>query len=220
MSEFIECHESNFRQVRFLQEFLSGHNGFICGGCFKNLFTGERAKDLDVFFRNEQDFLDAVIEFDGNDSEYIPFYKNKKVKAFKHRKSGVVVELIRKIFGSPQEILEQFDFTIAKFAYFRKEVEDEPSGTQEEITLFDNESLTHYEYCCLYHEKFFEHLTLKRLVVDDKLPFPASTFERIIKYAKYGFFPCKETKVRIIEGIRGLPEGQASISESLYDGVD
>ena len=50
----------------------------------------------------------------------------------------------------------------------------------------------------MYDDKFFEHLHLKRLVIDDKIPFPMSTFERMLRYAKYGYFPCKETKLKII----------------------
>ena len=60
---------------------------------------------------------------------------------------------------------------------------------------------------------------MKRLVVDEKLPYPVSTFERMLRYAKYGYFPCKDTKMRIIYGIREV-EDVKGLSESLYDGLD
>lgn len=72
----------------------------------------------------------------------------------------------------------------------------------------------------MYDDKFFEHLHIKRLVIDNEIPFPMSTFDRMFKYAKYGYFPCKETKKKIIDSIRKLPDGQVKISESLYDGMD
>ncbi|HEM4745463.1 TPA: hypothetical protein U1397_000160 [Streptococcus suis] len=48
----------NYRQLWWLDKFLIGHKGFIAGGCFKNIFNNERVKDLDIFFENENDFLE------------------------------------------------------------------------------------------------------------------------------------------------------------------
>lgn len=135
------------------------------------------------------------------------------------------MELCRKIFGKPEDILNQFDFTIVKFAYYKEEVEDE-TGAVVEYDLFEIEPTeskrpkTHIEYRVMYDNKFFEHLYMKRLVVDNEMPFPMSTFDRMFKYAKYGYFPCKETKMKVIDSIRQLPEEQVKISESLYDGMD
>ena len=61
---------------------------------------------------------------------------------------------------------------------------------------------------------------MKRLVTDDKIPYPMSTFERMLRYAKYGYFPCRETKMKIIEAIRELDEREVELSENLYDGID
>lgn len=47
-----------------------------------------------------------------------------------------------------------------------------------------------------------------------------STFERIIKYSKYGYYPCRETKLKLIKHIRELPESAVELSNSLYDGID
>lgn len=40
----------NYRQLWWLDKLLIGHKGYIAGGCFKNIFNNERAKDIDVFF--------------------------------------------------------------------------------------------------------------------------------------------------------------------------
>ena len=79
---------------------------------------------------------------------------------------------------------------------------------------------THIEYKILVHDKFFEHLHMKRLVTDDQIPFPMSTLERAFRYAKYGYFPCKETKMKMARAIHELSEEQLEVSESLYDGMD
>lgn len=214
----IEKDRNDFYMLNWLDTYMQGHKGFIAGGCFKNIFNNEKIKDLDIFFNNKIDYENAVMYFDsmtenyeGVDKskvEYILYYQNPKVTAYKNLRTGICVELCKAIFGTAKEILNQFDFSITKFAYFKKEITDE----------FESES--HIEYYIAYEEKFFEHLHLKRLVIDDKIPFPISTFERMIRYIGYGYKPCKETKMKIIKAIHDTAEKQIEISESLYDGMD
>lgn len=232
----------NYWMLNWLDDFMMGHKGFICGGCFKNIFNKEKVKDLDIFFESESDFVDAVYYFDRQTAGYIDYcesdvgldedkaeyrflYENDNVKAYVHKKTGVRIELCCKIFGTAEDILNQFDFTITKFAYYKEEVEDETDAEVE--ALFDDffeedEEIikTHTEYKVLVHDKFFEHLHMKRLVTDDKIPFPMSTLERAFRYAKYGYFPCKETKMKMARAIKELSDKQLEVSESLYDGMD
>lgn len=144
--------------------------------------------------------------------QYRFYYENEKVKAYKKLGSNpIVVELIKKTFGTPEEILNAFDFTITKFAYYKeRKVEYAIDGDLDYIGT---------EYKVLCDNRFFEHLHQKRLVVDNQLLFPISSLERSYRYAKYGYFPCKETKVRLVEGIRQT-ETLEGISNSLYDGLD
>lgn len=236
----VERDRNNFWMLNWLDQYMTGHKGFIAGGCFKNIFRKERVKDLDIFFENQADYDDAVQYFDSmtpgyegddkRDEEYIFYYENDKVKAYKNIKSGIRVELCRALFGTAKEVISQFDFTIAKFAYYKAEVEDE-SGAEidpfaadgmEELAEYHTEKKpdTHIEYRIVCDENFFEHLHLHRLVTDDKIPFPMSTFERMIRYISYGYKPCKETKVKIALAIHGLSEQEISVGESLYDGMD
>ena len=229
----------NYLMLNWLDQFMIGHKGFICGGCFKNVFNKEKVKDLDIFFQTRADYEEAVGYYDNktagyriddvdntlseDEAEYKFLYENKNVKAYVHKKSGIRIELCCKIFGTAEEILNQFDFTITKFAYYKEEVEDETGA--ELKNPFDDEIIemqkdTHIEYKVLVHDKFFEHLHMKRLVVDDKIPFPMSTLERAFRYVKYGYFPCKETKMKLVKAIHELSEEQLEVSESLYDGMD
>lgn len=213
----VEKDLNNYFQLNWLTEFMIGHKGFICGGCFKNIFNGEKVKDIDVFFKNQTEYAEAVLYFDSMTSEYKGadkrpetyrfHYENSKVKAYRHIESGTVIELCRSIYGTPEEIISNFDFTITKFAIYKEEVVDE-----------DDEM--HIETKIVCDDCFFEHLHLKRLVVDEKMLFPASTFERTLRYAKYGYFPCKETKMKIIKGLQSLGDSEIELSRSLYDGMD
>lgn len=193
-------------QLQVLVPYLLGHNGFIAGGCFKNILNGEKPKDIDIFFKSETDFTAADILFKDN-KKYKPYYSNNKVETYKNKTTGIVVELIKWKFGTPEKIISDFDFTITKMALFT-DVEGAPDG--EGIVLRSK---------IIHHDKFFEHLHFKRLVADDKFLFPVSSFECIIKYSKYGYYPCRETKIKLLKAIRQM-DGEFDVANSLYDGVD
>lgn len=169
--------------LNWLDKFMEGHKGFICGGCFKNIFNQEKVKDLDIFFQNEGDREEAVDYFDSmtagytdgtmedtvseDEAEYRFLYENDNVKAYVHKETGIRLELISKIYGTAEQIISQFDFSITKFAYYKAEIEDETGAEMEELPFDDgNKVETHIEYRVIYDDKFFEHLHLKRL---DKL---------------------------------------------------
>lgn len=237
MSVLIKESRDNYWMLNWLDKFMEGHKGFICGGCFKNIFNNEKVKDLDIFFRSESDFEEARNYFDSmtagytdgtmedivseDEAEYRFLYENDNVKAYVHKETGIRLELISKIYGTAEQIISQFDFSITKFAYYKAEVEDE-TGAEVEEKPFENDSKaeTHIEYRVIYDDKFFEHLHLKRLVIDDKIPFPMSTFERMLRYAKYGYFPCRETKLKLIRALNELDSREIEVSESLYEGLD
>lgn len=229
----VKADRDNFWILNWMDEFMIGHKGFICGGCFKNVFNKEKIKDIDLFFQNESDFYDAVGYFDSmtpgydkydkREEEYTFYYENSNVKAYKHTRTGIVIELCCKIYGTAEQILQHFDFTIVKFAYYKEEVLDELPFPNE--FPFDEEEesktpSTHIEYKILMDNKFFEHLHMKRLVIDNKISYPMSTLERMFRYAKYGYYPCRETKMKIVKAIRELSEEKVKLSESLYEGVD
>lgn len=201
----------------WLDAFMVGHKGFIAGGCFKNIFNKEKVKDVDVFFENEMDFQNAKNYYENNEDWYL-YYENQKVVSYKrYKKPEVAIELIRSTFGTPEEILNQFDFSITKFAYFKTEEEKETIGS-DPFSETTTEAVTTYKV--MFDENFFKHLQLKRLVVEPDLLFPVSTFERMLRYAKYGYFPCKESKSRIIHNLRTKSIEGDDISASLYDGLD
>ena len=121
-------------------------------------------------------------------NEYKFVYENDKCICYRHIPTGIKIELINSIFGEPVDILKQFDFTISKYAYYNKKITDS----------FEDDNEVKYELTCIYHQNFFEHLTQKKLVIDDKIPFPVSTFERVLRYTSYGYSLCKESRKKLI----------------------
>jgi hypothetical protein len=212
MGEFVQREIENFYNLKWLDAYMIGHKGFIAGGCFKNIFNNEKVKDIDIFFESKKDYQDAKSYYDEDDDYYF-YYGNKKVVSYKHKKSGISIELIKSTFGKPEEILDQFDFSIAKFTYYKTETEEYSEG-------IDDKEEKAIEYKIIHHRDFFEHLMLKRLVVGQDITFPNSTFERMIRYIKYGYSPCRETKMNIITAIKMNDNPNDVFSESLYFGMD
>ena len=64
----------NYLMLNWLDQFMVGHKGFICGGCFKNIFNKEEVKDIDIFFESQEDFYNAVKYYDSS-TDYKFLYK-------------------------------------------------------------------------------------------------------------------------------------------------
>lgn len=196
----------NFPNLKFLLPILEGHNGFIAGGCFKQIFSGEKIKDVDIFFESEKDWLFTCNFF--NEKGWEVRYENEKVIAFQDYEHKFWIELICTIYGSPKFILDNFDFTVTKFALYKNPLYKINGASEEEFKV-------------VYHKDFFEHLTTKRLVIDNQIPFPISTWERSYRYArKYGYTLCRESKKRLLESLRGTDPTKDDKEVGLYGGWD
>jgi len=186
-----------FFRLRFLDKYMAEHNGFIAGGCFKNLFNKQKVKDIDIFFNTEKDFKECVDMFKAKKG-FKKHYSNNKVQAFKDKKSGVIVELIKQTYGSPKDILSIFDFSITRFAYCK----DSEDGS----------------YYMMYVDTYFEHLANNKLVIDGELKHPVSTFERSYRYKKYGYGLCRVSKEKLLNALKTA--NTDNLSSDLYFGID
>lgn len=197
--EFTEKPKETFNKVRFLDYYMEGHSGFIAGGCFKNIFKNQRIKDLDIFFNNIDDFNKGN-EFFKSNEDYVFSYENNNTISYKNKKTNIRVELIRHTYGSPIEIISMFDFSVTRYAYARKE---------------ENNEIIYYN---VYVNTFFEDIVNNKLVIDGDLIFPVSTFERSYKYRSYGYGLCKESKQKLLEALKTADIND--LSNDLYFGLD
>ena len=179
--EFKKSLPTQLPKLRFLDRFMANHKGYIAGGCFKGLFQGEKIKDIDLFFENEADAKEADLYFQKNE-EFEKSWSNDRVSAHKCKKTGIIVEVIFGFTGYFENVVSSFDFTITKAVYRKNETGE-------------------YEF--LAHEKFFEHLMNKKLVIDDQILFPLSTFNRSFRYKGYGYGLCGESKEKIVTSLQG-----------------
>jgi hypothetical protein len=199
---------SNFIKLRQLDQYMVDHKGYIAGGVFKNIFNNEKIKDVDIFFENEKDYVEAKDKFSKND-KYTFRYQNDKVTAYRNKETMVTVELIKHKYKSPLDMIDEFDFTITKFVYY-KGLEE---GNEDEVK--------DVVWKIAYHKRFFEHLHMKRLVIDNEIVLPVNTFNRMFRYAVYDYFPCRETKAKIIQALRENPSfSNELLSQELYNRLD
>jgi hypothetical protein len=198
MNNYIYTPANSFSKLSKIKSFLK-LGGFISGGCFKNIFKNESIRDLDIFFENEQQYEKALETVKSNKRRYKFIYANDNCESFYDRVIKVRFELVKSQFGSPEEMMDRFDFSIIKFA------------------LFNNE--TYGEAYCVYHDKFFEHLMTNKLVIQSDIPNPVATLNRVFKYNTYGYGLCRESKVTLIREVMSRGE-ISSIYNNLYFGFD
>jgi hypothetical protein len=168
-------------ELKILTSLLVNNEAFVAGGFFKDVFSGKEAKDIDVFFNSEDAEIKAVEKF-RKSSVYEEEYTSPKSVGFRHKPSGVLVDLITYRYGTPQEIIDSFDFTVCKFVY----------------------ALVNNEYVIYHHQHYFIHLDNKDLVVaqDSRKINPDLLFNRIIRYTQYGFNLDTSSKSMLFEVIK------------------
>lgn len=167
-----------------LTKYLVVPESYIAGGCFKNIFNKEKFKDLDIFFESEdtykraKEYYKTLIKVKSDRWKFV--YENENCYSILDKYNNVRLELVSRYFGKPEEMIARFDFSIVKFALY--------------LDKYAN------EYYVVYDSNFFKHLHLHRLVVDMNIPleFPAGTYNRMIKYLKYGYEPCHMTKKKLL----------------------
>jgi hypothetical protein len=180
-SEYIIKDAVEFEKIRFLFPYIKGKGGFIAGGIFKDLFHGNPYRDIDMFFKNDISFK-MNMEYLTNKRLFKLTYQNKNATGLKNDSKRINIDLVSRIFGSPEDILDSFDFTVSKFCLYE-----------------ENRKIK-----VLYHRSYFEDLTNKRLRFNHDTLQPISLLNRVLKYSKYGFKLEKKDFLFLVEQINKL----------------
>ena len=139
---------------------LLGKDTFLAGGALRSYLSSEKVNDFDLFFTNPERPRKVLDHL----------LKNKFVKVFhcpndeliSLKKKNIHIQLIMdKYHTSPSKLIETFDFTICMFATDGK-------------TLFTT-------------KEALKHLKQKVIMIN-RITFPASSIKRFGKYTDYGFF--------------------------------
>jgi len=135
---------------------------YIAGGAVRAVFANEPIKDIDIFFFSEADynkFKSNVIigDLDSND----PAFETDSAISYNYK--GMNYQLIKKMFGTPEFILNNFDFTVCMGLY-----------SPEENNF-------------LLHDNFLEDLSCRILYYNIESKFPIASIYRMKKYINKGY---------------------------------
>lgn len=140
-------------------------NAWLCSGSIRRLILGQNIEDgdLDFFFTSEQALLDYKSKITGIENE-----KDKELNISFDKKIGdkiYKVQLIKLYYPTISELFDNFDFTLCQ-------------------TGFDGANY--------YFGDFSLKDIIEKKVIVNKITYPISSFRRIIKYSKQGFWICPQ----------------------------
>lgn len=158
---------------------LDNINMWIAGGCFRAYFSkDEEIKDIDLFFPSSTEAARCLISL--RKIGFKHFFTNKNaIKGYiENRGKRIYIDIVKKYYQSEESALEDFDFSVSKFAYNPKSK-----------TFF-------------YSEFSFTDLCAKRIVIPDiKFGNPIGSLKRLQKYIKNGYTACNGTLLTIAKRI-------------------
>lgn len=135
---------------------------FVAGGALRAVFSNEKIKDLDIYFPYGKPDIDGFRKgwMELPDKEVKRLFNSDSAETWE--KNGVNIQLIKKIYGTPKEIINQFDFTICMCAY-------DPINDK-----------------FVMHDNFLNHLAMK-LVYYNPGKYPINSLYRMKKYMEKGY---------------------------------
>lgn len=181
---------ANDELIKEYVDLVNDFGGYVAGGCFKDELRGNRAKDIDIYFKTLEGFEEARHYIDGNSERFESVFNNENVFGYKDHEKDRMIELNQRDIGEPCEVVKIFDFTVVKVAMYKED------GV----------------YKMVHHKDFFRHNNKKILVIEEEEDLnPLRTFNRLIKYVTYGYLPTAETKEKVVRRINGVTLANSKI---------
>ena len=190
ITKFIETEFDHKYYTEIFSYILDGTNGYVAGGAFKDIFQRKDVRDIDIFFETEDDFANAYNKFTKNKKDFNKVYENCNAVCFKCFKHNIMFEIISKVFCTPEQMLDEFDFTICKSAV---------KMVSSKVTHL-NKTYSFNDFVLIQHKNFKKDLFDKKLVFDEE--FKNTSLKRYTKYLKYGFTMDSENKDRLKEFLK------------------
>lgn len=142
-----------------------GAESWLCSGSIRRIILGQNIEDgdLDFFFISEQSLLNFKSKITGIENE-----KDKDLNISFDKKIGdkiFKIQLIKLYYPIISFLFDNFDFTLCQ-------------------TGFDGSNY--------YFGDFSLKDIIEKKVIVNKITYPISSFRRIIKYSKQGFWVCPQ----------------------------
>jgi len=142
------------------------HGAFLAGGAIRSVFASESISDYDLFFPSKEAFDKCIEEFGNNvtgDGKFI-FNFTQTASAYSHFTSDKKhFQLICAVFGTPEQIIDNFDFTICMGVWL-------PNTNN-----------------FILNDLFLKHIAQRRLHFNVNAQYPICSLWRVLKYTKRGY---------------------------------
>lgn len=160
---------------------------WVAGGAIARFLSGDKQSDIDLFTSSRDNAAKLICQLRSK-YEFKPYYitPNAIKGTIKFFEKILKVDVVKNMFKSPQETIDNFDFTVTCFAVNRD---------------------TFY-----YHPTACFDLLRKKLVVNN-LNHPVDSMRRLQKYNRRGFTACNGTIGEIAEAIHQLSPDDMEIVE-------
>ena len=155
---------------------------FVAGGFMREIVSGGKPSDMDLFFRNE-DCFNTSAKILQADPSYFMSCESEVALTFDRRETPENrVQLIRSNFGGPEKILKGFDF---------------------KMCMIGLDYVTRSVY---YFDNVLEHIEKKIMAFnsDSKTEFNVSSLKRLVKFASRGYTISNEDLKSFAEAIAKL----------------
>ena len=151
---------------------------WVAGGAITSFMSGQKIKDIDLFFNSRNEAAKAVIQLRKQFKFKLLFATDKAIKGIAEIQGRKVkIDIVKTLFPNPIACINEFDFTVCCFAVSK--------------TKF------------FYHPNAPFDILRKKLVINN-LPFPVSTVRRMNKYIKRGYSACNGTIMEILTEVRNV----------------
>lgn len=150
---------------------------FIAGGSMRSIHERKNPKDWDLYFQDTESrnkIKELVTSFPHTEVAY----ENKNAIGIRSTQGPSDIDLVSH-YGDVESVLESFDYVIAKKAFFRKDG----------------------KYYTMRHVDYDKHMKKAVAAYDTNYTIESSdlAFERLTRYVGYGYYPTKDTLLKLFE---------------------
>lgn len=170
-------------EIQLILPLLEAEKSFVAGGYFRSCLEGNKPKDIDIFFYDENSFNEKRIQFTKS-KKYTQIYSTPRSVCFKLNDGNgdILIDLVKNQFGGPIPVIDNFDFTVCKCA------------------AYIDGNILHV----VNHKLFTQDVDQRILRLDrtHKVNNPDKFFNRLIRYTQYGYNMEKEVKAALFDSIK------------------
>lgn len=159
---------------------LKKHGAMLAGGAINSLFSGRAVSDLDLYLKDVTTFEALQKDLEQHGYKTVFTTDNAVTMTRKGKKRTYEIQIITRFSGTPQDILDTFDFTIVQGLY---------DFTTSKFHFAPN---------------FLKHIAQRKLVYSGKSKYPICALYRTKKYGERGYRLPGTTIVQISLAIHAL----------------